>query len=162
VDIKRVADPKENNIMRLVRFFVAAAVVLASTAAFGATALAAGKAPQGNGLSFLIAGDPEEHFTNLVCDDQTQDIEDFLVPRGGNPGWLLATDGEERMYVLTSISGAITVSVPGSDPETYNFSQSFGNRLGKTDVLTCTGEFGHTHDGVTEQGPMTLVLARIW
>lgn len=139
--------------MKKFRALVLASMVAASLA-LAPAALAAGKAPQGNGLSMLT---DDEHFSNIACDDAA--LTDILIP-AGNTGW--AVGETEAHYVLQSIGGVLTATFPDGSSDTYAFSQSYGRKSGVTDIVTCVADYGHTHDGVTESGQMTFVLARTW
>lgn len=136
--------------MRTLRTVVIVSVVVGSLA-LAPAAMAAGKAPMGKGLPWLTA---DYHFSNLGCDNG---IDDFLV--AGNSGWTVDPDSH---YVLAGVAGALTATFPDSTTMNYEFSQSFGNKSGKTESISCTADFEHTHDGVHEVGVMTFDLVKIW
>ena len=141
--------------MKRIRTLVAATLVATATLTLPASAYAAGKAPAGNGLG-LLTGQTDIHLSNLACDDAG--VTDMLVARGGNAGWVVGTDG---MYVLQSISGTGTVTFPGGQ-ETYEFSQDFGNKSGRTQSLSCEAHYRFDGGDVVDAGHMEWTLVKIW
>lgn len=141
--------------MRVLRSFVLTSALVGSLLAAPA-ALAAGKAPVGKGLSPL-SEQQDITITNLVCDDAT--ITDHLVARGGLVGWVVGDP--DRMYVLTSVSGAGTVTTPdGSTP--YSFQQSFGQKSGLGETLACSMDYVLAHGDVIDTGIMEVDMVRVW
>jgi hypothetical protein len=131
--------------------------VLLSSFALASSAAAAGRAPSGQ-AHYTFTSD--YHISNFVCDDGA--TTDLLVTRAG-PYSSWNVDGIDQHYVMASVAGELTVTVPGQDPQTYDWDQSYGKKTGKAPgAITCSADFSHEHDGVTEEGPITIVLVPVW
>lgn len=142
--------------MRSLRLVVVVSVVL-GTFAFAPAAMAAGKAPGGQGLFNLQADDPTAH--DLVCSDAG--ITDIRVPGNGTNGWVVGDP--DRHYALLSISGEFTLAFQDDSVQVFSFSETYGVKAGKTSSVDCSLEYGPTVlDGVTQAGHLDFTIVRIW
>lgn len=141
--------------MRMLRSFVLISTLVGSLLAAPA-ALAAGRAPAGNGL-LPLTGQQDITITNLTCDDGT--TTEVLVARGGLVAWVVGDP--DRMYVLTSVSGAGIVTTP-TDSTPYAFDQSYGKKSGLGESTTCSMEYTFAYGEVVDAGTMEVTMVRIW
>lgn len=135
---------------------ITSALLLGSLAVTSSSA-AAGQAPKGKAHQPFTS---DHHISDFTCDDPT--LTDVLVtPAGPYSTWRL--DGTDQHYVMASVTGELTVTFPDASEETYDWRQSFGMKTGKASgAVSCTATFSHEHDGVREEGPITIVLIPVW
>jgi hypothetical protein len=141
--------------MRTPRAIAATALALLLTLALAAPALAAGKVPQGKGLTTLAA----EGITAITCTDPTIHAGNVILPPGGG-GATWVTDG--RLYVVRSFNFTGTMTTPeGTFP--VDFEVTFGKKKGLADEsVTCTFHVTFEEDGATFHLVGTVVLYRVW
>jgi hypothetical protein len=139
--------------MRTLRSLVIVSTLVGSLALTPA-ALAAGKAPGGNGV-FDLTEQEDIVITDLVCDDAT--ITAVLTVRGGLAAWV--PGDPDRLYVLSGVSGVTTVATPDGT-ETYPFAQRYGRKAGRTTSVECSLNFASSDGAMT--GYMNIGLVRIW
>lgn len=138
------------------RIVIATLMVALTMAGGSAVAYAAGKAPGGQGLVWLM-NQTDIELSNLECSDPT--VTDVLLPRGGNATWVVGEP--DRMYVLKSISGTGTVTFPDGS-ETYSFEQSYGHKTGKATLVHCGVDYAIAYDDIVDTGHMEITVAQIW
>lgn len=136
--------------MRTLR--ILAALLMTSLLTLALAGAATAQTPQGQGLTTLAS----EGISALDCTDSTITEANVILTRGGGPVTFVA-DG--RMYLLQSVEVSGTVTTPGG-AFPVEFSKTFGNKAGLTDVVTCTFEQSLEEDGATFEGSGTVVLVR--
>lgn len=141
--------------MRAIRTFAIVATLVGTLAAAPA-ALAAGRAPMGQGI-FSLADQDDIAISNLVCTDPT--ITGIRTARGGLAAWV--TGDPDRFFVLTSVSGEGTVTTPEGS-EQFTFFQGYGNTSGRSTTVACSLDYVIAYGDVTQHGRMVTTLVQVW